>query len=335
VNGSALLGLIAAGAIVILLGLVALMWWHGGRRRPETQPFPGRPEAPVFGGEPMPETPVPSSEEDYHFILTGRVFWQPLHSGGLIAHADPRAVALDAIVQRAVAITRTMPPGDPVFAGHRVAAALGIRQHDANRQLAAWATEVAIRVPEKDADRLRRLADLRKKVQVWEHERGHERNVREYLGNDVLTSTGKAVVWWLARNDENVVGAVEVLDKLHQLSAAAQDRLELIPSSSMTTLVDGDEAARDFGPPGFDGRPASDALQVLADQLFPDGDDGRRKLFAHDLLNLADEYELGGFTARVREVFDLPDLADPPDSRDGSTDDDEDPPPDPRPLSPA
>jgi hypothetical protein len=331
VNGSALLGVIAAGAIVIVLGVVALRWWYGDRRRPEADPFPGRPEALVYGGDPMPETPVVSSEADYEFILTGRVFWQPLHSGGLIAHADPRAVALDAIVHRAAVITRTIPPSDPVFAGHRVAAALGLRQHDANRQLAAWATEVAIRIPEKDADRLRRLADLRKKVQVWEHERGHERNVREYLGNDVLTSTGKAVVWWLARNDENVEGAAQLLSTLHRVSAAAQDRLELVASSLVATSADGDDARSAFGPGGSNGDAAADPLRVLADQLFTDRDDGRRELFAHDLAKLADEYEIPGFAARVREIFNLPDLSDPPEE----PDDDEESPPGTGPYSPA
>ena len=36
-----------------------------------------------------------------------------------------------------------------------------------------------------------------------ERQREYEKNLREYLGNDVLTTSGSAVVWWLARHLED------------------------------------------------------------------------------------------------------------------------------------
>jgi hypothetical protein len=324
-NGNVLLGAVAAGAVVILLGLIALVWWNRGDRRRHPSDAWERPEAQVFGGDPMPETPIPSSEDDYRFLLAGRVFWQPLHSGGLVAHADPRALAREAVVRRAAVITRTAPPTDPVFAGHRVAAALGATQPDASQQVRAWATEVTIRVPDEDAGRLHRLADLRKTVQVWEHERGHERNVREYLGDDVLTSTGKAVVWWLARHDYDVEDAVRLLGTLDRVSAAAQDRLD----SAMPLQVDAATDDRWLSAPSDSTAPdgaAFDPVQGLDDRFFPDRDDARRKFFAHDLVKIAEDHELPGLAARIRAVFDLPDLAD---QSDGSLPEGEDGPPDP------
>lgn len=326
-NGYALLGAVAAGAVVILLGVVALVWWNRGDRRSRPPDAWERPQAPVFGGDPMPETLIPSSEEDYRFLFSARVFWQPLHSGGLVDHGDPRALACEAIVQRAAIITRTASPTEPVLATHRLAAALGVKQADASQQVGAWATEVTIRVPDEDAGRLHRLADLRKTVQVWEHERGHERNVREYLGNDVLTSTGKAVVWWLARHDGNVEGAVRLLETLDRVSAAAQDRPSVplqIGGSS-----DGGWLSAPHDPTEYDGRSASDPVQGLADQFFAERDHSLRKFFAHDLVKLAERHEVPGLAARVRAVFDLPDLADPPDPPDGSTRDGDGSSPDP------
>jgi hypothetical protein len=72
VNGYALLGAVAAGAVVILLGVVALVWWNRGDRRSRPPDAWERPQAPVFGGDPMPETLIPSSEEDYRFLFSAK-----------------------------------------------------------------------------------------------------------------------------------------------------------------------------------------------------------------------------------------------------------------------
>lgn len=53
--------------------------------------------------------------------------------------------------------------------------------------------------------------------------RALERNKRRYLSDDVLKDPGSAVVWWLARNDEQVEGTVERIGLLARLSAAANN----------------------------------------------------------------------------------------------------------------
>src|SRR5690606_13970414 len=54
--------------------------------------------------------------------------------------------------------------------------------------------------------------------------RKYECDRREYLGKDVLKDTGSAVVWWLAKHDDQVKQAVDEIGPLAQLSSAANDR---------------------------------------------------------------------------------------------------------------
>ncbi len=82
---------------------------------------------------------------------------------------------------------------------------------------------------------------------VWERERDHERRKRAYLGDDVLQSTGSAVVWWLAQHDNDVEGAVRLIGALAELSAAANDAevpelfRYLVPPRHFSGSFDGDQ----------------------------------------------------------------------------------------------
>ncbi|TXS46865.1 hypothetical protein EAO75_24680 [Streptomyces sp. uw30] len=97
-------------------------------------------------------------------------------------------------------------------------------EQDRDEHLHAMALEVELTLTDEDQERLDRLAAIRKDEALWEHQRKYEQNKREYLGNDVLTSTGSAVVWWLAKNDDHVEKTVKDLGLLARLSSAANDR---------------------------------------------------------------------------------------------------------------
>ena len=80
-----------------------------------------------------------------------------------------------------------------------------------------------------DAERIRILSRLRKQVNEWEQKREHEKNLREYLGDDALATGGTALVWRLARHlddDQAAPAAVRLINDLSTLSMVAQDRVD-------------------------------------------------------------------------------------------------------------
>ncbi|MCP2260970.1 hypothetical protein LX15_004690 [Streptoalloteichus tenebrarius] len=263
----------------------------------------------------IPETPLPSAVADYQFLFSARVFWRP--TGNAQHHANLGAVAADLILRRARAITVQEHPSDPVLAQHKLSAALGAMIQDPAGQLATWADSVGVQIPEEDARRLRQLADIRKQQEVWEHERALERNVRAYLGNDVLASAGSALVWWLSRDTSKVEETVQMIGTFAQLSAAANNRevpelfrhLVASPAGHGWAQANGNgeyqygAAASTPAPLALNGEPRvvdghvdepvvtrPEPEQALLDKHFPDPEDPRRPLFEAQLTQLLKRY---------------------------------------------
>lgn len=94
---------------------------------------------------------------------------------------------------------------------------------DREDRVQAMALDVVLTLSDTDQERLDRLAAIRKDEAVWERQRRYEQNKRDYLGDDVLTSTGSAVVWWLAKNDDHVEKTVKDIGLLARLSSAANN----------------------------------------------------------------------------------------------------------------
>ncbi|MEU5853133.1 hypothetical protein [Saccharopolyspora shandongensis] len=166
-----------------------------------------------------------SAYQDYRFAFACTVFWRLLpHAPGL-PHPNPAALAADLIVAEAANLAASVPPDEDSRARYRLMNVLGSVRVDQTGRVEVWADHIALSLSEKDAERLTRLAEVRKDEEVWEHERSYERNVRAYLGEDVLTTPGSAVVWWLAgpRTDEKrrVDEVVEKISNLQKLTAAA------------------------------------------------------------------------------------------------------------------
>ncbi|MGW5052991.1 hypothetical protein [Actinokineospora sp. NPDC004072] len=167
----------------------------------------------------VPAIPVDSAEPYYRFTLSCKVYWRP--NGPLPQHANPRGLAVHAVLERARQVTVQGSPMDPEGVQVRLAAELGAQLADRTGQITAWAEEVGLAVPHEDAERLKRLQDLRKEKQLRDHERELEQAARAYLTDEVLADPGKAAVWWLARHPEQVREAAELLPTFAQLSAAA------------------------------------------------------------------------------------------------------------------
>ncbi|GAA0539022.1 hypothetical protein GCM10011581_06130 [Saccharopolyspora subtropica] len=166
-----------------------------------------------------------SARADYQFVFGCNVFWRVLPGAPGLPHANPGALAADLLLAEAANVAAATPPDEVSRARYRMTNVLGSARVDPTGCVEVWADGIVLSLTEKDEERLRRLAEVRKDEEVWEHERSYERNVRAYLGDDVLATPGSALVWWLAgpRTDEKkrVDEAVSKIENLQRLSSAA------------------------------------------------------------------------------------------------------------------
>ncbi|MEU7047625.1 hypothetical protein [Streptomyces eurythermus] len=202
---------------------------------------PGEPEPPAAPSEqPYQQTRVveaalPSSADGYDFLFSATVWWKPVPDHAGQSEGASPALAVSSIVSRAQAIVREEEPRRASFARYVLEGELGVPLPDRSGRVKAKAEEVTLVLAPADRERLRKLTDLRKDEEIWEHERHHERNKRRYLGDDVLKSTGSAVVWWLARHENEIEKAVDMIGPLAQITAAAND--EEVPELFRHLLV--------------------------------------------------------------------------------------------------
>lgn len=199
---------------------------------------------------------LPSSLEDYDFLLSATIRWCPekpyaqetgIHHGGL---------AMEAVLARARVITAACDPSRSSLVQHELSGALAEMHHDRTGRIRAMALNVVLTLSEEDQNRLDRLSAIRKDEELWEHERKWEKSRRAYLGDDVLRDTGRAVVWWLAKNDDQVEKTVEDIGLLARLTSAANNEQVAEPF-------------RHLVPHAFPQTPAAEAPRGPAD-LFTD-----------------------------------------------------------------
>lgn len=266
---------------VILLGAAwagvtfATLRTNRGRPLSETVTAPPVPE--VERRElPVEDIALPSALADYDFLFSATIRWCPekpyaqetgTHHGGL---------ALQAIVERAGAVTLAHQPLRSSLIQQELSGALAEMLPDRGGRIRAMALDVVLRLSEDDQRRLDRLAAIRKDEELWEHERKQEKSKRDYLGHDVLQNTGRAVVWWLARNDEKVERTVNDIGLLAQLTSAANNEQVAEPFRHLVPGAAVEEAAEAVRDPadlftefmrqmGF--KPGDDACVMVADQV--------------------------------------------------------------------
>ncbi|MEU6956223.1 hypothetical protein [Streptomyces sp. NPDC045714] len=200
-----------------------------GDRAPAEQYEPGEPEPPAAPVEqPYQETRVvdaalPSATDGYDFLFSATVWWRPVLDHAMLSDGASPALAESSVVSRALEVVRHEEPGRASFARYLLEGELCVPLQDRSGRVQAMAADVTLALAPADRERLRKLSDLRKDGEVWEYEREHERSKRRYIGDDVLKSAGSAVVWWLARHENEIEKAVEMIGPLAQISAAAND----------------------------------------------------------------------------------------------------------------
>ncbi|MFE0859487.1 hypothetical protein ACFW5P_01585 [Streptomyces rochei] len=203
---------------------------------------PGESEPPTAPAEPpyqetrVVDAALPSATDGYDFLFSATVWWRPLpdHPTDRSDGVFP-ALAASSIVSRAVKVAHQEEPDRASFARYLLEGELAVPLADRSGRVTALAADVTLTLAHADRERLRRLKDLRKDEEIWEYERQRERNMRHYLGDDVLKSAGSAVVWWLARHEDEIEKAVAMIGPLAQIAAAAND--EEVPELFRHLLV--------------------------------------------------------------------------------------------------
>lgn len=202
------------------------------QRTPKSDPAAGadgpreheRPTHPEHVQYPVSAIPLPSAEVDYRFLFSATICYRQTGKTAGIPHASPGDLAVNWMLGRARELTLLEKPEDHRVVQHRLAVALGTALAEPYGQVVAWAVDVALSVSDDDARRLDRLAELRKHERMWEQERRMEVSMRRYLSEDVLSDTGSAVVWWLARHPDQIEESVRMVGALAQLTAAANSK---------------------------------------------------------------------------------------------------------------
>ncbi|TQS22494.1 hypothetical protein [Microbispora sp. KK1-11] len=248
---------------------------------------------------------LPSEEEDYDFLFSAAVRWSPIAGAAGEPGVNLAGLAVDAILERAKAITRNRPPSRASLVQHELNGALGTMRPDAAERVWAMAESVTLSLPDPDRQRLDKLAEIRKQKAVWEHERTYEQSKRQYLGEDVLKDPGSAVVWWLARNDDRVEKVVQDLGILAQVSSAANN--QEVPECFRPFVPWTPSAQAEDEPLVSD--PAQDATDHFAAFLaaagFPDGDP-QRALFSRQVAEYLVRYGKQSVADDLTHRFDAP-----------------------------
>jgi hypothetical protein len=240
------------------------------------------------------ETTLPSSTEHYRFKFYAKLHWESARTEG--EDQELEELARITVTTCAADIAQQLAPGAADDVQRRIAEALTIPVADTAGRVRVRATEVAVRVPPEDAEQVRKLTLLGQAAHAQAVKREEERELRRYLRDDVLHSTGSAVVWWFTHNMNDLDKAVERADQLSQLSALAQDRNGAVATLSPRVATNG---SANHTPP-IDG---PESIRQLLDRLFPDETDrDTRMMFADSLARLADEYGLDRYSAHVRSI---------------------------------
>lgn len=312
--------------IIVVVALVCCAFGalaHLAFNRVPPQPAPLPPPLPA--PEPPPAVQMvslqgvnlASAAPDYEFILDATVYWRPIGApSASYPHVRPGARAIDAIIHRAADVAAGEEPGMAVRLQHRLNDVLGVAEADPTGRVEVWADQVRTSLSDADAQRLRTLADIRKDEAVWEHQRRFECDKREYLTEDVLRSTGSALVWWLSRNEADVTRAADLIPTMARLSAAARNEdiptlfrhllpADLLPpEASRFAAAGSDGAGQPFGF-GFVGasRTAVEVLTELMNALRLD--DEQRSLFAAQVAANVDAAGNMPAADEIRRRFDV------------------------------
>ncbi|WP_253853447.1 hypothetical protein [Prauserella alba] len=262
---------------------------------------------------------VRTAHDDYHFLFSCVVRWRPAHGGAEHHHANPAALAVNTIVDRAARIGAAFEPRDADRARYRLEADLGMSRSDETGQFNVWAEAMSLTLAERDQERLVKLDEVRKEEELFERECAFERKVRTYLGDDVLTSVSNAVIWWLARHEtsekkrvESAVGHIGTLRQLVSSATGGDEASEPVPARGQLTLDDAQvslpfETATPPSPPSTPiARPEPDAVDHAVGVVEHVPGREHQAVFTMNFARLLRHHGLNDAAASITDRFDRP-----------------------------
>ncbi|MCX4675595.1 hypothetical protein OG413_09785 [Streptomyces sp. NBC_01433] len=306
-----LLPAIGAGALLIDMRVSSAVR-EGGSAWPEDEEeeaggFPEPPAESPYLETSVVVVPVRSALEDCPFLFSATVCWRAA-GRNTSAHGNPGALAATAVLERVQRVTEVEHPSRCTFLEQWLEGVLGTPLVDDSALVTAFATDIRLVLRQADREHLEELDGLRKAMGAWESRSQHERNLREYLGGEVLQSPGSAVVWWLARHEDQIERAVEMIAPLTVLSAAAND--EVVPEEFRDLLTVRGASFVDEPMSGFD------HPEPVDENAVPEaGGDGQRagrqespgervSALLDDLGMAPDSAERAAFTHRLARMFE-------------------------------
>lgn len=253
-----------------------------------------------FQTRPITGIRLPTALADYHFEFAASVFWLP-SADGVCGAGD---IAVNEIIRRACKITGQRNPSDATIAASDLSVVLGVLRPDPRRQVEVRAESVHLQLPPGDQRRLDQFATLRKEEGLWEYQRRSQVSKRHYLRTDVLKDAGSAVVWWLAKHEDDPKQVAASIDVLTQLADAANN------VENTNHMTDTDSATFD-APTGLS-TPA-EHFDAFLDSLDPEPSDDVRLTLTSQVARLVDGHDQNA-ADEMRRRHNEPDSRDAADS---------------------
>jgi hypothetical protein len=265
--------LAAAGGAVVGAGI---RWHQTPPQTADTAPVAEVVQRPPvqFQTQPITSIRLPTALADYYFRFAASVSWRP-SADGVSGAAD---IAAKEIIRRASKITAQQDPGDAALAASDLSVALGALLLDPTRQVEVRAESVHLGISPEDQKRLDEFATLRKEEGLWEYQRRYQVSKRQYLRTDVLKDAGSAVVWWLAKHEDNPQDVAANIDVLTRLAHAAN-----------TNHMNGTDSTTFDAPAGP--TTAAERFDAFLDSLDPAPSDDVRLTLTSQVARLVDVHD--------------------------------------------
>jgi hypothetical protein len=276
--------------------VLAVVTWWSQTPPPPVEPAPVAVVAPPppaqLQTQPITGIRLPTAHADYHFWFAASVIWRPSTTG--VHGAED--IAVNEIIRRAREITKERDPGEAMMVASDLSVALGVLLPNPGGQVVVMAESVRLQLPPEDQKRLDELATLRKEEGLWEYQRRYQVSKRHYLRTDVLKDAGSAVVWWLAKHEDNLEQVATNIDLLTKLAHAANDN-----HTNNTGSASFDAPAKPPTP--------AERFDAFLDSLDPAPGDDVRLMLTGQVARLVNEHDQKA-ADEMRRRHDEPDPAD-------------------------
>lgn len=199
---------LAVSGLLVLAAVVGLTIWQWWSNHEVILPR---------HSEDIHDLEVPSLDPEVRFLVSARLHWQTTNGDDPHRYSDQ---AHDALRTTAARILAHHAPEDLATAEIELTDRIGWQEPSQHYPIQTRATDIRVVVPEAETEFLKQRLEARKKVALWRERHAIEREFRDYLLTEVLTSPANVLAWWLARHPDDLKQAVELRGVFALLTAA-------------------------------------------------------------------------------------------------------------------